>query len=158
MLIKSQSQEHIGTVFSDLGVDHASTVLTCTFPKTNRMTQKQVVESTQELSSSGGAVMYHIDALDEQGNTIDSVALQTSASGPVWTAAPGAPFWGSGLLWANSFRIPHVYSLPWTKPLVFQKMALQIMSSPSSNAVQIGTHFARYQDTGYMNLTAPNIP
>jgi hypothetical protein len=158
MLIKSQSQGQSGTVYGDLGVPNASTVLTCTFPKTNRMTQKQVVESTQELSASGGSVVYNIDAMDEQGNSLDSIALSITPGGLVWTASPGLPLWGGGGVWSNAFKIPHVYSLPWTKPLVFQKMAIQIMSSPSSNTVQIGTHFARYQDTGYMNLTAPNTP
>jgi hypothetical protein len=151
-LIDSQSVPNLGTVFTDLGVQLLPILLSSTFPKTGHMTQKQVVESTQELSASGGNVSYSITAEDEQGNTLGSVAVQVVPGGGLW----GSVVWGA-FVWANSRNIPHVYSLPWSTPLVFKKMAIDIRAVATAS-LQIGTHYARYQDTGYTNLTAPNTP
>jgi len=152
-LIKSQSQQDTNTVFTDLGTTLLGSVLSATFPKVARMTEKQVCESTQELSASGGNASYNITAQDEQGNTLGSVSITIVSSGKLW----GANIWGDGSVWTNSRNIPHVYTLPWQAPLVFKKMALLITAVASAN-LQIGTHFSRYQDTGYMNNTSANMP
>jgi hypothetical protein len=111
------------------------------------MAQVQVVESTQEFASSGASVNYNITALDDQNNTINSTFVMTPPVGITWG---GGGVWGGGAQWSSSQVIPHVYTVPWTIPLVFQKMALDITGT-SSNSVSIGTFFARYQDTGYTN-------
>lgn len=152
-MMKSQSSQDTSSAFTDLGTTLTAQVLTATFPKTGRMTEKQVVESTQELSASGGSVTYNITAQDEQGNTLGIVAIAIAPGGNIW----GSNIWGDGSKWANSNKIPHVYSLAWSAPLVFKKMAILISAVASAN-LQIGTHFARYQDCGYMNLTAANTP
>ena len=103
----------------------------------------QIVESTQEFASSGGAVNYNITALDDQNNSLGSTFVVTPVAGAVW----GAFNWGAGN-WAASMRIPHVYIIPWPNPLVSQKLAIDIAAS-SSNSLSIGTFFARYQDAGY---------
>ena len=157
LLIGSQSSPDLASVYTDFGTPQAPVLLSSTFPKTGRMTEKQVVESTQELSSSFGDSTYSIVAQDEQGNTLGSVAVAIVIAGEKWTASPGPPYWGGGGKWTKSYNIPHVYSLPWSAPIVFKKMAIQI-SAVGSAQLQIGTHFARYQDTGYTNLTAPNTP
>ena len=157
LLINSQSSQNLNSVFTDLGVAQAPVLLSSTFPKSGHMTEKQVVESTQELSSSTGNATYTVQALDEQGNILGSVGVAVVPAGGVWTASPGPPLWGGSTKWENSYNIPHVYSLPWATPIVFKKMALNITANASAQ-LQIGTHFARYQDTGYTNLTAPNTP
>jgi hypothetical protein len=59
---------------------------------------------------------------------------------------------GSGMLWGTGTRaIPHTYPCPWTVPLVFEKMELEITAQADA-AVAIGTFYARYQRTGYMTL------
>jgi hypothetical protein len=72
----------------------------------------------------------------------------TNPTGITWG---GGAIWGGGGLWTSSSQIPKVYTIPWTKPLVFQKMSIDITAT-SSNSVTIGTFFARYQDTGYINM------
>ena len=79
-------------------------------------------------------------------STINSVTITVPAAGSIWLAFN----WGAGN-WSSNINIPHVYSVPWTKPLVFQKMALQVTGTASNN-IAIGSFFARYQDTGYMNM------
>jgi hypothetical protein len=144
-LFNSQSIPTTTSVYNDNGTALTSHLRSSSFPKTGHMQQIQVVESTQELSSSGGSVNYNITALDDQNNSINSTYVMTAPSGGVW----GSFLWGSGT-WASSAKIAHVYNVPWTVPLVFQKMALDITAT-SSNALTIGTFFARYQDAGYTN-------
>jgi hypothetical protein len=146
-LFVSQSLPQIGSSYADNGTQLISTLQSSSFPKTQRMAQVQVVESTQEFASSGASVNYNITALDDQNNTLDSTFVVTPAAGITWG---GGHTWGDGSLWSSSAKIPHVYNIPWTVPLVFQKMAINIMAT-SSNSLSIGTFFARYQDTGYTN-------
>lgn len=146
-LFVSQSLPAVGSVYTDNGVQLVSHQRSSSFPKTGRMAEVQVVESTQEFASSGAAVNYNITALDDQNNTLNSTFVLTPAVGIVWG---GGASWGGGALWSSSSTMPHVYTVPWTKPLVFQKMAIDITAT-SSNSLSIGTFFARYQDTGYTN-------
>jgi hypothetical protein len=144
-LFMSQSIPTQASVYNDNGAALTSVMQSSSFPKTGHMAQLQVIESTLELSSSGGAVNYNVTALDEQNSTINSVGINSPAAGSLW----GSFLWGAAN-WASSVRIPHVYNVPWTVPLNFQKMALEVTAS-SAEQLSIGTFFARYQDTGYTN-------
>ncbi|KWB54181.1 hypothetical protein [Burkholderia ubonensis] len=115
------------------------------FPKTAHMQEVQVVESTIELASTGTAVNFNLTALDDQAGTLSTTFIQTVASGSIW----GAFAWGQAN-WSSNSSIPHVYTIPWPVALVFQKMSIDVTVTPV-NKVQIGTFFARYQDTGYTN-------
>lgn len=144
-LFRSQSIPTQTSVYNDNGAALVSSLTSSSLPKTQHMAQLQVVESTLELSTSGGAVNYNITARDDQNNTLNSVFVMTPIAGASW----GAFLWGAAN-WASSVKIPHVYNVPWTAPLNFQKLSLNI-SATSANQLSIGTFFARYQDTGYTN-------
>jgi hypothetical protein len=133
------------SVYNDAGAVLTSHLRSSSFPKTGHMAQVQVVESTLELSSSGAAVNYNLTALSDQNATLGSTFVVTTANSTIW----GSFTWGAAN-WTSNTNIPHVYNIPWAAPLVFQKMALDILTT-SSNSVSIGTFFARYQDTGYTN-------
>lgn len=143
-LFNSQSSPVQNSVYNDNGTQLNIKLLSSTFPKTNHMAQLQVIESTQELTSSGASVTYGITAMDERSNTLNSTFVQTQGAGGVW----GAFVWGDGTVWTSAVNVPTVYTIPWTTPLVFQKMALNITAT-SSSSLSIGTFYARYQDTGY---------
>ncbi|MFB9123289.1 hypothetical protein E2553_00265 [Paraburkholderia dipogonis] len=144
-LFVSSTIPNSNSAFNDAGTNLTSHLRSSTFPKTNHMAEVQVVESTIELSSSGLSTTYNITAYDDQNNTLGSTFVQTPPVGSLW----GSFLWGAAS-WASSFSIPHVYSIPWTSALVFQKMALDVMVT-SAEGVQIGTFYARYADTGYTN-------
>lgn len=144
-LFLSTTIPNANSAFNDNGTQLTSTLQSSSFPKTGHMAEVQVVESTLELSTSGGQVNYNITALDDQNNTLDSTFIMTPPAGVKWDAF----LWG-GANWASASNVPHVYTIGWSKALVFQKCALQVSAS-SSNEVSIGTFFARYQDTGYVN-------
>jgi len=147
-LFKSQTIPDTNSVYNDAGASLFSHLRSSSFPKTGHMAEVQVVESTVELSSSGAPVNYNITALDTSYNTINSTFVLTNATGITWG---GGSAWGGGALWSTSAQIPKVYTIPWTVPLVFQKMSLDVTAT-SSNSVTIGTFFARYQDAGYTNM------
>lgn len=146
-LFKSITIPGTSAEYDDNGVALTSHLQSSSFPKTGHMQQVQVVESTVELSSSGASVNYSLTAYDDQKNTLNSTFVVTPPAGITWG---GGAVWGGGAEWASSSSIPHVYTIPWTAPLVFQKMAIDIMAS-SSNSLSIGSFFARYQDAGYTN-------
>jgi hypothetical protein len=165
-LFLSQPAQTESTVFSDLNNPLIPALISSTFPKTQQMTQKQVVESTQELGGGDVEIVVAVSYQDEQGNLLDVVDISIPPPGELWgSIAEGGSgiLWGSvaeggsGDLWASGIEIPHVYSVPWHQPIVFQKVALYITGVAGTN-IQIGAHHARYQDTGYMNLTAANTP
>ncbi|PRY07071.1 hypothetical protein [Paraburkholderia sp. BL25I1N1] len=144
-LFVSSTIPNSNSTFNDAGTNLTGHLRSSTFPKTNHMAVVQVVESTIELSSSGLSTTYNITAYDDQNNTLGSTFVQTPPVGSLW----GSFLWGAES-WASSFSIPHVYSIPWTSALVFQKMAIDVMVT-SAEGVQIGTFYARYADTGYTN-------
>jgi len=143
-LIKSEVEPSQSSVYTDIGAALTGNLLSSTLPKTQNMNQKQVVESTIELSSGGASVLYTITAQDEIGSTINSVIIPVTVSGKLW----GAFFWGDGTRWTSSLNICKTYTIPWTMPLVFPKLQLNVQVT-SSSAIAIGTAHFRYQDLGY---------
>ncbi len=145
-LYKSQSYPDQASVYNDAGVSITGRLTSSSFPKTGHMQQLQVIESTIELSSAGAQVNYNLTAMNYQYAPMNSVFVMTPAAGKLW----GSNTWGDGSVWTSRVNIPKPYSIPWTAPLVFQKMSIDVVVA-SSNSVSIGTFFARYQDAGYTN-------
>jgi len=140
----AQTQAGITPEYDDLGVPLQVVMQSSSFPKTGHMAEKQVVESTIELSSIGVGVLYNITAMNTLGNTIGTAAVTTKNIGGVW----GSNVWGDGTLWASVKNTPNVYTVPWSAPVVFKKFSLNIQAT-AVNSLSIGTFYARYQDCGY---------
>lgn len=133
------------SVYNDAGDSFLSHLRSANFPKTGQMAEVQVVESTIELASSGLAANFNLTALGDQGSTLGTCFVQTPPSGSVW----GSFIWGQAN-WSSNASIPRVWTIPWPQALVFQKMSIDVSVTPV-NETQIGTFFARYQNTGYTN-------
>lgn len=146
-LIKSQIIPTLASVYSDNGAVTRAALNSSTFPKTGHMAEKQVVESTQELSAGGTPTSYVITAVDDQGNQINQTQIIVNSAGKNW----GSFVWGDGTLYTSTLTVPHVYNVPWTAPLVFKKMAIDI-DAEATSSLSVGTFFARYQDLGYTNI------
>lgn len=144
-LFKGEIEPSSGSTYSDDGTAVMCTLQSSTFPKTGHMVVKQVVESTIELASNGAPASYSVTALDDLGNTINNVTVPVLPAGTLW----GSGVWG-GFSWASSVNIPTTYTVPWSIPLVFKKMALYINATAAA-AIALGTFYARYQETGYTN-------
>jgi hypothetical protein len=143
ILFRSDILPRSGSVYTDNAVAFSPTMQSSTFPKVGDMEMNQVVESTIELASAGGAASYAITAQDDLGNTINSVQVSILPAGGLWNSV----VWGS-FNWASATNIPTTYTVPWSVPVVFKKMALYITASATS-ALAFGTFFARYKKCGY---------
>lgn len=144
-LYKSAILPVVSSVYNDNGTALTCTLQTSTLPKDGRMAQRQVVESTIELASYASQI-YTVNALDDQQNLLNTTSISALGVGKLW----GSNVWGDGSVWAGSQNIPHVYNIPWTQPVVFQKMSIQVITTASASS-SIGTQFHRYEDTGYTN-------
>lgn len=134
------------STYLDNAVAMSSTIASSTFPKTQDMEMNQVVESTIELSSNGSPSTYAITGLDDLGNTLNNCQVSILPSGSLW----GAVVWG-GFTWNSSLNRPTTYTVPWTAPLVFNKMAIYI-NVTAQTSISIGTFFARYQKVSFLNV------
>lgn len=147
ILFKSQIVPTLASVYTDNGTATSAKLNSSTFPKTGHMTEKQVVESTLELSAGGTPTAYVITAVDDQGNQINQTQIIVNSAGKNW----GSFVWGDGTLYTTTLTVPHVYNVPWTAPLVFKKMSLDI-DAQATSSLSVGTFFCRYQDLGYVNI------
>ena len=137
------------SVYNDNGVAISVVLQTAFFPKTQNINMKEVIESTIELSAQGLGTQYTITVLDEEFKTLDSVSIVATAGGsyPRWG---GGSLWGDGTLWTEENNSPITNTIPWNLPLIFKKMALNIVTT-ASYYLSIGAFFAKYKDTGYTN-------
>lgn len=140
----AQPQSNITPTFLDIATPVQINMQSSSFPKTGKMVEKQVVESTIELSSVGAAVTYNFSALTPEGNYVGTAAVTTKNVGGIW----GVNNWGDGTKWAASINVPSTYLVPWLAPVVFKKLVLNIQTA-ATNSLSIGTFYARYQDCGY---------
>jgi hypothetical protein len=145
-IFSSQYMPTANSVYTDNGKPYTVLLQSSSFPKTQNINEKEVVESTIELSSSAQNLSYTIQAVDDFGATIDSTQITVNNATNLW----GIGTWGSGLRYNYQYNVPATYTIPWSKPLIFKKMGLQITAS-SANNLSIGTFFAKYRDTGYIN-------
>jgi hypothetical protein len=151
LLLSSATSGTLTSAYNDLGTAYTCAMLTSTLPKTGDMFTHQVVESTVELGGYPVGATYAVQAQDQNGNLLaPTVTIKVPGSGgPVWG---GGALWGGGGRWTSSQnRAPITYAVPWTAPLVFEKMQISIAVLAGPN-VQIGAFFARYQQTGYMTM------
>lgn len=145
-LIKSEMSKSGSTVFTDLGVSFDTVYQPSTFPKTGEIEMHMIVESTIELASAGSTTSYQITALDDLGNTLNTCQISVLPAGALW----GSGVWG-GFMWASSSNIPTTYNVPWTDPVVFKKVTLQILATAATE-LAIGTFMGRYKTLGYPNV------
>ncbi|QTD88884.1 hypothetical protein [Burkholderia anthina] len=133
------------TSYLDAGSSYPCHMRSSTFPKNNRMTQLQIVESNIELSSSGAvSTNFSITALNEKNTTLGATSITKSGGGSVW----GGFSWGNSP-WTAIVAIPDTNPIAWPNALVSAKLAIDIFTN-SGSPFQIGTFYARYQDTGYI--------
>lgn len=143
-LYKSQAIPDSTSAYTDNGTSFLCLLQSSQFPKTGHMAQVQMVESTIELNASGASIPYTVTASDDQNATINTCVITTTGTGAIW----GTNTWGDGSKWTTTYKSVRVYTVPWTAPVVFQKMSITVSATPQ-NALGIGTFMGRYQDTGY---------
>ena len=145
-LFENDPIPELTTLYEDNGVGIIGSLTSSAFPNTNQMQEVQVVESTIELASGGFNLPFLVTALNDQLDIMDAVTiLLPFGSGSYW----GTGIWGV-MVWLGSTvnTRARVYTVPWTLPLVFQKMIINVTCQGQS---VIGPFFARYKLAGYTN-------
>jgi len=143
-LFYSYTVPSTNTVYNDNGVSYLIDLKSADFPNTGEMAMNQIIESTIALASSGASQNFSVSAFDDAGNYITSTSVKTNPSGTLW----GSNYWGDGLLWKSSLVRPQTYLLAWPIPIVFNRIAIEIVATAASG-VAIDSFFARTQKTGY---------
>jgi hypothetical protein len=136
-----------GAVYQDDGQNYLCGMTTAFLPDVGDMSEKQIVETTSELAPDSTAINYSIQAIRESGQIAGSATLSLIAPAYSWGAAGDGFFWGGGL-WTSTQTRPVPRLVPWSEPIVFSKLALQI-NFRASKAGWIGKQFFRYQSAGY---------
>ena len=118
-------------------------------PDNEQMAANQVVESVLGLVLPASQSM-NILAMDEQGNTLNNIALSGSGmTGAIWNSFT----WGVGV-WGGTVVPYQEYRLSWTAPLVFKQITIRITGA-SQSGFSIGNLYARYQILGYTGGHTP---
>jgi len=146
----SQYIPSLSSVYNDNGVALSVFLQSSMLPKTSNINQKQVIESTIELSTASASLDYTINSIDDHDQTLGTADITILTPLPTW----GSFTWGDGSLWSQSNIQPWTYQVPWPAPLVFKKLAYQVSATSSYN-LAIGTIFSKYRDCGYTNVIGP---
>lgn len=133
-----------GTLYTDNGSSYYCDVVSAQMPKHDEMAMKQVVETTSELSANG-TWAFNFNLFDDNKNYIISQSMTTSQGGATW----GSNKWGDGSKWTSVSNAPVTYRVSWSYPVVFNKLAIEILTQAGQN-VGVGTTLFRVQKTGYM--------
>jgi hypothetical protein len=147
-LYVSQSLNTLTSVYTDDGSSYTLHLRTSLLPKTQNINMKAVIESTIELSSLAPSTTYTISALDENFNQIDQLGITIISGEALYD---GGSTYDSGVLYSTGTTSPATYNIPWTQPIVFKKIALDVLMV-SGDQTSIGTAFFKYRDLGYTNV------
>lgn len=147
ILYTSQPFNTLSSVYADDGVSYTLNLRTCLLPKTQNINMKAVIESTIELASLAPSTTYSISALDENFNQIDQVGVTIVSGEALYDS--GVTY-DSGVLYSTGTTSPATYTIPWTQPIVFKKISLDVLIT-SGDQTSLGTAFFKYRDLGYTN-------
>lgn len=145
----SKVQPSAAATYTENGVAMSWTWQPVLLPDNEQMAANQVVESVLGLILPTSQAI-NILAMDEDGNTLDNIALSGSGmTGAIWNSFN----WGAGI-WGGVISPFREYQLPWKLPLVFKQMTVRI-SGASQAGFAIGNLYARYQTLGYTGGHTP---
>ena len=102
-----------------------------------------MIESTLELTSVGTGAVYTVTALGDGNSYLASATVQTPALGAIY----GSAVYGVSI-YSSSTSIPITYKIPWSQPIVFSKLAVEVTCTVQAK-VGIGTFYGRFQKLGY---------
>jgi hypothetical protein len=117
--------------------------LSSLLPDTDQMSENAMIETTIYLGLQAGAA-YTVQALNESSSVLGSVTLANIANPSIW----GQFNWGQEA-WGGLPSALFPQRLAWSKPVVFRRMAMNVMG-PSSQQFRIGTMHLKYEQLGYL--------
>lgn len=134
-----------GNTFIENGAQLTWAYETCPMTDIGNMYANAAVRSTIEMALPATGDIYQLQALDENNGVQGLATLQAPLSQAVWDAFD----WGDGTLWgAEQFGLEPL-SIPWTQPIIFNKLVFQ-MSGNSALGLKLGALYTGYEKLGYL--------
>lgn len=146
-LFQSDGMQSLTSTFVENGVQMTLAWTTSMLPDTQQMSENDLIEATLNVALAAGVNM-NVAAQDENGAILSSVTVVAPAQTTVW----GGFIWGAAL-WQGGANALSPRRLAWPIPVVFRRLAISATSNCASG-LRIGDLFMRYQQLGYLQMTA----
>jgi hypothetical protein len=134
------------SVFTENGVAMTFLERTVPMPDGETLYANSVVLSVADLVLPHVAQSYTFVAIDTNNGVLSQATLATTASGAIWDGFN----WGAELWTATSYGLER-YNIPWTEPLVFSRLVVQ-MTGLSTPGLKIGKLTTGYQPLKYVRI------
>lgn len=142
-LFESSVSPSAASTYTENGTVLSTMWTTTLLPENSTGNANHAVEATIGLALPASQALT-IQAYDEAGNTLDTVAMAGDGdSGSIWNAFN----WGSGV-WGGSVAAFRQWTIEWHNALNFKQMAVSVYG-PSVSGYVIGNVIAKVQATGY---------
>lgn len=140
--------------FVEYGAQLSYTFQPAFLPNTDQMAENCVIEATV-MAALVPTFNIVCAALDQNGVVLDIVTILAVGQATIW----GQFNWGQAL-WGGAANNLAPRQLPWTKPLVFQRLTLAF-TGLSAFGMKLGRLNLRYQILGYLladTVSLPTVP
>lgn len=140
-------QNHLseGATFIENGAQLGWIYQTVPMTSLGNLYTNAAIRSTLDLALPSTGDTYLFQGIDTNGGVVAQASIITPLNEAIWDAFD----WGDGTLWgAAQFGLEPI-TIPWTQPLIFNKLVFQ-GSGNSSLGLKMGALFTGYEPLGYM--------
>lgn len=134
-----------GNTFVENGVQLRWQYTTVPMTDTGNMYANGVIRTTLDMSLAATGDTYLFQAEDESSATLAIASLKGPLSQAIWNAFN----WGDGTLWGAAQYGLEPLSIPWTQPLIFNKLVFSGVGN-SALGLKIGSLYIGYEKLGYL--------
>ena len=139
-------QNHLsqGGTFIENGTQLMWEYATVPMTATGNMYANAAVRSTLDLALPSTGDTYLFQGIDANSGVVAQASVQTPLSEAIWDSFN----WGDGTLWGAAQLGLEAITIPWTNPLIFNKLSFQGQGN-SSLGLRIGSLYTGYERLGY---------
>jgi hypothetical protein len=138
-LWQSDVQQSSTSTFTENSIVMAWTWQTPLLPDTDEITNNCMTEATLDLALVAGTGTVGVDAIDQNGTSINQIGVSQSSSPTIW----GQFTWGAAP-WGAAMASLAPYELQWNRPIIFSRMSIKAFGN-SASGFKIGALHMLYQ-------------
>jgi len=142
-LWSSDIRPNSSSTYTENGASYTCIYQSALFPERSDMEELSTVRSVFYTATGPGTTVYNVSALDEGSNIITYTSVSFTSSTTLW----GSFAWGVGV-WLGTNQPMSAAQVPWTQPVVFDRMAVQISFTAASGA-RLGNFLIDVEPTNY---------
>lgn len=140
-----QNQNDQGNTFIENSVQLTWNYITPPMTDDGNMYANAAVRTTLDMALPGTGDTYTFQAVDANSGVVAQATLTAPASEAIWDAFN----WGDGTLWGAEQLGLQAETIPWTQPLIFNKLSFQ-GSGNSSLGLKLGSLYVGYENLRYL--------